>query len=339
MKEFSIRRTVKSEHREYFPVNVFILLVIAALLTTSCSHTKKDAARQAKATATDSIKMLSAGEVNQVAGIGLVEPMGQIAVLSAQLPGVVTSILKNEGDTVKAGNIILRMEDRDEQLALQKLQAQKNIQQANITSAQAKIDDTSARLTNKQTTLTDSRQLQGNGAETRQNVDNLNTDVTSLTAQLQQNQSDLASAKAQLKVLNTETEQARLNIEKKTIRAPQDGVILKILAIKNEYASQFSNMVNFAPAGPVMVRCEIDEMFAGCVSKGQAVDIRNIGFNKVIATGKVVLLAPSLSQKSMLSENPSDQQDRRVREIRIQLDNPDGLLYNSRVECTIKLKP
>lgn len=336
MKGFSTLMTPKKGNKVFVPVSVITLLFFVAVLTTSCSHSKKD---QPKASMADSLNMPAKNAVNKVVGVGVVEPEGQIAILSAQLPGVVTEILKNEGDTVKTGEVILRMDDRDERLALQKLMAQKSMQEASVASAQARIDDTSARLKNKQKMLKDSKSLQKNGADTRQNVENMTTDVASLKAQLEQNQSDLASAKAQLSELNAEIEQARLNMEKKTIRAPQNGVILKISAIKNEYASQFSNLVSFAPAGDTMISCEIDEMFAGYVAKGMDVDIRNVGFDKVIATGKVVLLSPSLSQKSLLSENPSDQQDRRVREIRIRVNPPDGLLYNSRVECTIKLKP
>jgi hypothetical protein len=49
------------------------------------------------------------------------------------------------------------------------------------------------------------------------------------------------------------------------------------------------------------------------------------------------MLSPYLKKKSLFSEKSDDQEDRRVREIKIALINDSGLLINSKVECVIKL--
>jgi len=55
-------------------------------------------------------------------------------------------------------------------------------------------------------------------------------------------------------------------------------------------------------------------------------------------TGKVILAAPYLRKKSLFSDKVDNLEDRRVREVRVQLDSTETLLIGSRVECIIELK-
>jgi hypothetical protein len=50
-----------------------------------------------------------------------------------------------------------------------------------------------------------------------------------------------------------------------------------------------------------------------------------------------VYCAPFLSKKSIFNDRADNLEDRRVREVRVQIDNPDAVLIGSRVECIIGL--
>jgi multidrug resistance efflux pump len=123
----------------------------------------------------------------------------------------------------------------------------------------------------------------------------------------------------------------------KSVRAPLDGVILSIDARPGQYLDSKSGFAEFAPVGPVMAITEIDEMFADRIQLGQKAYIRPQGSSEVLARGKVVLMSPYLRKKSLFADNTTDPEDRRVREVRVQLDDPEGVLIGSRVECIIQL--
>ena len=81
----------------------------------------------------------------------------------------------------------------------------------------------------------------------------------------------------------------------------------------------------------------VDELLANRVQPGQKAVVRAIGTDKVLAEGDVIYAAPLLKKKSLFAETAGEQEDRRVREVKILLHDPKNLLLNARVECEISL--
>jgi hypothetical protein len=52
----------------------------------------------------------------------------------------------------------------------------------------------------------------------------------------------------------------------------------------------------------------------------------------------VVLASPYLRKKSLFADKAGDLEDRRVREVRVQLDQPEKVLLGARVECVIEIE-
>jgi hypothetical protein len=80
---------------------------------------------------------------------------------------------------------------------------------------------------------------------------------------------------------------------------------------------------------------EIDELFALNVKLGQKAIIRPQGSDERLTTGTVILASPYLRKKSLFSDNAANLEDRRVREVRVQLDDPSKVIIGARVECII----
>jgi hypothetical protein len=81
----------------------------------------------------------------------------------------------------------------------------------------------------------------------------------------------------------------------------------------------------------------VDELYALKVKEGQRVSINLQGTKQTLTSGSVVYCAPYLSKKSIFSDRADNLEDRRVREVRVRVDNPSAVLIGSRVECIIKL--
>ena len=313
---------------------IFCSIIVASLFLFSCSNSEKALPVEE---VNDSILVQPLQEVSKVAGIGLIVPEYLIAELSAQQSAQITKIYKKIGDHVLAGEPIIQLDDLDEQLAFKKLKQQKMTLFYQVQEAEADLGTTQTELEYKKSKFETSKALMEKGAETRENTESLENEVKGLEATLRLKKASLEVARSQYVSLETDIMVAERNIEKKVVKAPSDGHILQIDAILYSWVNQNEPVVSFSADGSVIVRCEIDELFAGMIHKGLKAEIRNIGYSKVVATGEVVELSPLLSRKSLFVENPTDQQDRRVRDVRIKIDNPEGLLFNSRVECTINI--
>jgi len=71
--------------------------------------------------------------------------------------------------------------------------------------------------------------------------------------------------------------------------------------------------------------------------EGQKAWIRNMGSLDTLTTGTVYFTASFMKKKSLFTDQAGEKEDRRVREIKILLDQPAKLLLNARIECVIDI--
>lgn len=235
------------------------------------------------------------------------------------------------------GALLVQLDDELEQLAIRKLHSERGTQRAQVEVEQAGVRSAEARLAHAEQQLAIARQLLQKGAETQQVVDDLVNDVRTITADLSKARALVKYAEGRLAEIEQDLHRAEAEAGKKKLRAPSDGQILDVLVAPGAALSQFTPYAQFAPAGPKIIRAEVDELFAQRLRTGQRVDIRYIDTTDIIASGEITLLSPYLKRKSLFSEKAGDQEDRRVREIRIALEDDPDLLINAKVECIITL--
>jgi multidrug efflux pump subunit AcrA (membrane-fusion protein) len=116
------------------------------------------------------------------------------------------------------------------------------------------------------------------------------------------------------------------------------GTFLSVNVRTGTYLTNTTPLGDLAPDGVLMALSEVDELFAEKVSVGQDAWIRNQGDTEIIAKGKIVFVGNYLKKKSLFSGKPDDLEDRRVREVRVELGDKANVLIGARVECVIQLK-
>lgn len=312
-----------------------LYILLTAVIISSCG----------KKTDENTIPELSAPAVNPVqvsvrivVGTGRVEPAGDIISLASPTGGIVERIFKNEGDNVKKDEPLIKLDDRLESLRADQLRWQVASQRTEVDLSVISQKQADIKLENRSRYLESTRDLQKKGAETSQNLDDLETDVNTLKMEAEAARSKVDQARSRLKDLESQLGYAQAEVARKTLKAPSDGILLSLDASEGASINQFSSYGDFAPAGPVIVRAEIDELFADRLAEGQQAEIRYVGSDSTIATGKVMYLSPWLKKKSLFTQRAGDQEDRLVREVKVSLDNGSSLILNSRVECVIKVK-
>jgi hypothetical protein len=87
-----------------------------------------------------------------------------------------------------------------------------------------------------------------------------------------------------------------------------------------------------------MIEAEVDELFANDVKTGQSVYISTTTHTDTLARGTVSYVSPILSNKSILYETANEGEDRRVRKIKIKLQNSGPFAINAKVNCQIKIR-
>ena len=307
--------------------NILYILFIA-FIATSCS--------QKEESVTEEVVVTPLSDV--LVGIGKIIPEQQIIQVAAQASGVLQTVFKQENETFQKGEVLAVLANDVEANEVEEAIFRSNIQNQEVKVAQATLAEYEAKFLNAQNLFNRLKSLYEKGAETKQNLENAETEYKSLQANLNRLKSQLVIAQARLSSSNSNTSLYEAKLDKTKIIAPSDGKVLEWKIQPGEGIAGQQTIVQIAPSGNTIVECEIDESLALKVKIGQSVEVTYLGSTEVIAKGKIYFLSSYLRKKSMFSEQSGEAEDRRVRVVKVMLENPQGLLFNAKVEVKISTK-
>jgi len=316
-------------------MNRRIYLVIIPLILTGCDGSKENKEKPASVSYSVNTAMV---EVSEVIGVGKVEPEKEIISLAAATGGIVKEIYRNDGESIKKDEPLVRLDDELELIKVSQLRSQYNTQKSQEVIDMLNLQESQARLSNKKKLLESVKTLASKGAETKQTLDDLETEVTTLSLIVRKDSATVKLSGSMLRELAEQVRYAEAEAAKKILRSPYEGILLELQTEKGSAVNQYESFAEIAPSGPMTVRTEVDELFAGRLRKGLDADIRFVGSDSVVAKGKVIFLSPYLKKKSLFAQKANEQEDRLVREVRIKLEGDNGLILNSKVESVIKLQ-
>ncbi|MCD0472486.1 HlyD family secretion protein [Flavobacterium sp. JAS] len=306
----------------------YTIIYLIALIFSSCSKKEEKKPDQVSALK----EVISSG----IVGLGRIEPDEKLSSLATEVGGIVVAIHKKENDIIAKGDLIIELDHSVQDAKKVQIKSRIETQRIEINIAQLKLKENKINLVNKQIELQRLKNLHENGAETRQNVDNLETETKIFQANVEQLQSRVMMENSRLEEVKQELEVSNKELQQYWIKALSDGQIMTMNATKGAALSPNQAFADFIPKSKLVATCEIDELFADKIKKGQKAIIRQIGSNKTVGSGVVIFASSALKRKSLFSEKAGDQEDRRVREIKILLANQTQYLINSRIECVIE---
>jgi multidrug resistance efflux pump len=275
--------------------------------------------------------------VQEVAGIGRVEPEGGMIDLSSDQAGLIKKLLFKVGDSVKGGQDLLVLDNAVQLSQVADAGSRLQTEQAQLNVAQANIEDAEVNLRKAEQDLEKIRRLVAKNAETRQKLEDAEADVNNKRIALQTQKANYAVSQKRIAEIQTQVNTAKTTAGKFTVKAPMNGLIVELTAKPGEAITVGQSFAQLAPQGRLTVLCEIDELFADRIKVGQQASVRYKGYADNVSAGTVMYTAPYLKKKSLFSDQVGEKEDRRVREVRILLDKQD-LLINRQVECVINLK-
>ncbi|WGQ09767.1 efflux RND transporter periplasmic adaptor subunit [Pedobacter gandavensis] len=315
--------------------NVPLLTIVMLLLLSACGGNKKEMEAEER------VKMdsLSRPEnISMVSAIARVEPANGLIDLSAEVSGLVVEIYKKEGDSVKKGEPIFKLDKKDQLIEVDLAKQQIITQQSNIDANKYDINQYEATLREKEQDLSITRKLAETGADTRQNLAIKQKERDVLFANLQSERARLQAGLSELKALKTKLQQSELDANNRVVSAKENGILVSLDPKIGTAITAFSPFATLATNDDPVLYGEIDEMFADRVKIGQELTINYLGTKATIAKGKIIYISPILDNKSLFYEKTGETTDRRVRKFKAKFTTPEKLLINAKVECKIKIQ-
>jgi membrane fusion protein (multidrug efflux system) len=254
---------------------------------------------------------------------------GDITPLSVKVEGYVRRVPVNDFQLVKAGDLLVEIDDNDysarvaqaeadllgAQAAIDNLKSRKELQHAQIAQAESVITATQADVERTKLEAARQRTLLATTFGTPQKVEQSVADQKRFEANLERNRAELDGARRQMAVLDTQELQlradakakqamldlAKINLGYTKITAPVDGMVSERGVREGQYAHAGTQILSVVPLANVWVVANYKETQLTRVAIGQKAEITVDSFPGVVVTGRVDSISPaSGSQFSLL---------------------------------------
>lgn len=245
---------------------------------------------------------------------GKVDIEGGLVDVAARAPGIVKEVFVQEGDVVKANQVLARQEDDDARLSRNRVAAQ-------LAQAEAQIPILEVQLAAAQREENRLARLIAQDATSQQLYEQAQDSARQLSAQLNAQKASIALVRAQLA-------EANYQMELYVIRAPTDGTIVRRYANPGSGASTFSvtAMFQLQPDAKRIVRAEVEERSVSLVKAGQKVEIVPESDQARSYPGEVIRISAVMGARKLRSDDPSERADERVVEVVVDAESAPVLV-------------
>jgi membrane fusion protein, multidrug efflux system len=246
---------------------------------------------------------------------------GEVTTLSSKVAGLIERVAVVDNQSVKAGDLLAKIDDRDyraqlaraeanvaaQQATLANLDANRHLQEAVMQEASADIGATTAELARAKGDVDRYRMLSNDRFASPQRFQQADADYEKARAADRKARAALDAAQRRLGVIDTQKQQAqaaldqaaadrdlaRLNLGYTEIRAPIDGVVGNRSARAGAYATVGGQLLAIVPTSALWVDANFKESQLARVREGQPAEVIADVLPGVNFQGRVESLAPA----------------------------------------------
>ncbi len=246
---------------------------------------------------------------------------GDVTVIAPKVAGFIADVAVGDNQAVHAGDLLVKLDDRDyraalakaaaavaaQQATLENLEASRRLQQALIAQAQAELTATSAEITRTKYDVDRYRSLAQDQFGTQQRFQQADADYRKAVAADARAHAALEAAQRQLDVIDTQKREtlaalagaqadrdaAQLNLSYTELRAPIDGIVGNRSARTGAYATVGAQLIALVPAHGLWVDANFKESQLAHMRAGMPVSIQADVLPDEVFHGEVASLAPA----------------------------------------------
>lgn len=281
--------------------------------------------------------------------------------LGFRVGGRIAAVLVEEGDAVKAGDVLARLDGAPYEIAVRA--AEENVRAlkagldklkagprpSEIDKARAAYNEQLASQANADQALARAEQLRSQGTLAQSSLDSATAakemadarvDSAHATLSLLEEGSraeDIAIAEAQMKAAEAQLDTARTSLSDTELRAPADGIILSRIGEPGAIVASSTSVMVLSLSEPVWVRAYVSEADLGRVHPGLKVKVTSDGTNGAGYEGQVGFVSPVAEFTPKSVETPDLRTDL-VYRLRIIVAHP-GKDLRQGMPVTVHLPP
>lgn len=289
-----------------------------------------------------------------VAGSGIVEASSENIAVGTPVPGVVSVVRVTEGDQIKAGDVIFEIDAREIDAMIGMREAALEVAKQNlarleaqprpesIPPAEAMVAEAKASLADAQDQLRKWESVEDPRAVADDVVNRRRFAVQTAQAKLAAAEAnlalikagtyapELAVARAQVASAAADLRSARVERERRIIRAAIDGTVLQVNVRPGEYAAAgaaSTPLVMLGRTQPLHVRVDVDEHEAWRVRAGSKAEAFLRGNSSFRTPLTFVRFEPYILPKRSLTGDSTERVDTRVLQVLFKFDRPSFPIY------------
>ena len=246
---------------------------------------------------------------------------GDITVIAPKVAGFIERVGVTDNQSVKAGDLLVKLDDKDYRAALDRAQANADAQQATLVNldatrhlqdavieqARAGVRAADAELKRARDDEERFRELSAHSAASIQVYQKAAADYEQAGAQVQKSRAAVEAAERELEVIDSRKRQAqaalaeananvdiaRLNLSYTELRSPIDGVVGNRSARTGAYAAIGTQLISVVPASGLWVDANFKESQLAHMQAGQRVSVSADVLPGHDFVGRVASLAPA----------------------------------------------
>ena len=222
---------------------------------------------------------------------GIVEPLNNFQA-HAPISAVVREIAVHEGQTVKAGELLLQLDDADARAQEARAMAQVRAAEADLDALRAggtreevlthqtQLQSAKAELDSSQRSLAAMQRLEQQGAASAAEVKEAQNRVNAAQAQVNLIEKKLSSRFAQPEIARAQAQLDQANaahaaavdlLRQSNVRAPRAGTVYSVPVRQGQFVNAGDLLLQMADLNEVQVRAFVDEPEVGRLHQGQEV--------------------------------------------------------------------
>lgn len=259
-----------------------------------------------------SVEVVTVSQVYPSQLVSLLNASGYVvaqrkAAIASKVTGRLVALMVEEGNQVKEGQIIARLENEDVLAARDQAEANLKAAQANLEAAKAELEE-AARIFNR------NQQLVARGSIAR-------AEYETSEARYLKAQASVASAEAAIRASSAALKGAEVALEYTLIRVPFDGVVLTknadigdIITPLGAAANAKAAVVTIADLNSLQVEVDVSETNLGLVKIGQPCEIQLDAIPESRFQGVVHAIVPTIdrSKATVMVKVRFLEKDRRI---------------------------
>lgn len=208
---------------------------------------------------------------------GAIEPK-QMVQISAEVSARIMALPFMEGDAVRAGDVVCRLDAVD-------LQARLDAAESRVRSQESQLEGARAELELAQLEL-------GRAQELLDTKDIAKTEYDAAHARALQAQSSMSVIEAGIEAAQADVRAAKRDLENAVIISPINGRIVNLPmevgeTVLGTFNNQGSLIMEIADLGKMVMQARIDESSVGLVREGQSADVRLLSYGDRVFEGVV----------------------------------------------------